>query len=162
MSYVQNYFIKISYFKNLSIRVFLVLFSVNSHFYNLLKSVVFHFFYKTLVFNLNKYIFKYVVVFLLIFKKIKKIYNKSLNNQLLNFSLLKSSKNNFFMKQNRQISFLIFNKNYVFLYVLFLIKILMNYNSINLKQQLFIQTWNFQSLFWNIKDSNLTKIFVLI
>ena len=140
MSYVQNYFIKISYFKNLSIRVFLVLFSVNSHFYNLLKSVVFHFFYKTLVFNLNKYIFKYVVVFLLIFKKIKKIYNKSLNNQLLNFSLLKSSKNNFFMKQNRQISFLIFNKNYVFLYVLFLIKILMNYNSINLKQQLFIQT----------------------
>jgi len=162
VSYVQNYFIKISYFKNLSIRVFLVLFSVNSHFYNLLKSVVFHFFYKTLVFNLNKYIFKYVVVFLLIFKKIKKIYNKSLNNQLLNFSLLKSSKNNFFMKQNRQISFLIFNKNYVFLYVLFLIKILMNYNSINLKQQLFIQTWNFQSLFWNIKDSNLTKIFVLI
>jgi hypothetical protein len=162
VSYVQNYFIKISYFKNLSIRVFLVLFSISSHFYNLLKSVVFHFFYKTLVFNLNKYVFKYVVVFLLIFKKIKKIYNKSLNNQLLNFSLLKSSKNNFFMKQNRQISFLIFNKNYVFLYVLFLIKILTNHNSINLKQQLFIQTWNFQSLFWNIKDSNLTKIFVLI
>lgn len=162
MSYVQNYFIKISYFKNLSIKIFLILFSINTHLYNLLKSVVFNFFYKTLAFNLNKYVFKYVVVFLLIFKKIKKIYNKNLNNQLYSFSLLKPSKDNFFIKQNLQISFLIFNKNYVFLYVLCLIKILMNCNVINLKQQLFIQTWNFTSLFWNIKDSNLTKIFILI
>lgn len=140
MSYVQNYFIKISYFKNLSIKIFLILFSINTHLYNLLKSVVFNFFYKTLAFNLNKYVFKYVVVFLLIFKKIKKIYNKNLNNQLYSFSLLKPSKDNFFIKQNLQISFLIFNKNYVFLYVLCLIKILMNCNVINLKQQLFIQT----------------------
>jgi hypothetical protein len=162
VSYVQNYFIKISYFKNLSIKIFLILFSINTHLYNLLKSVVFNFFYKTLAFNLNKYVFKYVVVFLLIFKKIKKIYNKNLNNQLYSFSLLKPSKDNFFIKQNLQISFLIFNKNYVFLYVLCLIKILMNCNVINLKQQLFIQTWNFTSLFWNIKDSNLTKIFILI
>lgn len=161
VSYVQNYFIKITYFKNLSIKGFLAFLIINTHLNNLLRTVVFNFFFKTLLFNLNKYSFKYVVVFLLIFKKIKKIYNKNLNVQLLNLSALKTSKNIFFIKQNQQISFFIFNKNYLFNYILFFFKRLINHNSLNLRQQLFFKNWNYFSFFSNMKNSDLIKIFIL-
>ena len=162
MSYVQNYFNKAIYFKNLSIKTFIKLFSINLRFNNLLRSVVFSFSFKTLVFNLNKYSHKYVLSFLLIFRKIKKIYNKHLNNQLLGLSLSKNSETTLCIKPTQQVSFFIFNKNYIFLYILFLSKRLMNYNSINLKQFLFTQNWNVFSLFLNSRDSNLIKFFILL